>query len=121
MARSVPSYGPLRKAWRALTCAPLRCAHDGRLPSASDPAPICLIHYQAYTTKTLAIELGRPTNWVATAAKVLRLKERRENAYGVPGPGGGRVVQWRYSDHALRLLEEKIAGDPHWNPYHLLS
>jgi hypothetical protein len=63
-------------------------------------------------------ELGRPINWVATAAKVLRLKESRDNAYGVPSPGGGRVVQWRYSAHALKEIRKMLEGDPQWNPYH---
>ena len=71
-----------------------------------------------YTTKTLGRRLGRTTNWVATASKVLRLKESRDNAYGVPAPGGDRVVQWRYSDHALHVLEEKLRADPSWDPYH---
>ncbi len=73
-----------------------------------------------YTTKTLARRLGKPTNWVATAAKVLRLKDSRENAYGVPAPDGTRVVQWRYSEHARSVLTERLDADRDWNPYHVL-
>ncbi len=86
----------------------------------SVPVSPNLARLYPYTTKTLACELGKPANWVATAAKVMRLKDGRENAYGVPSASGGRVVQWRYSRQALRHLRDKLSQDPDWNPYHLL-
>jgi hypothetical protein len=88
---------------------------------ASVPVSPNLARLYPYTTKTLGQRLGRTTNWVATASKVLRLKASRDNAYGVPAPGGERVVQWRYSDHALHVLEHKLREDPSWDPYHELS
>jgi hypothetical protein len=84
----------------------------------SVPVSPNLARLYPYTTKTLGQRLGRTTNWVATASKVLRLKESRDNAYGVPAPGGVRVVQWRYSDHALHVLEGMLREDPSWDPYH---
>ncbi len=94
---------------------PVRLAED----EGSVPVSPNLARLYPYTTKTLAGQLDKPTNWVATAGKVLRLKESRENAYGVPAPSG-RVVQWRYSDRALRLLRDQLAKDPAWNPYRAL-
>ncbi|MHC4099664.1 MAG: AlbA family DNA-binding domain-containing protein [Planctomycetota bacterium] len=87
----------------------------------SVPVSPNLARLYPYTTKTLGQRLGRTTNWVATASKVLRLKDSRDNAYGVPAPGGDRIVQWRYSDHALHVLEGKLRADPSWDPYHELS
>ena len=87
----------------------------------SVPVSPNLARLYPYTTKTLGQRLGRTTNWVATASKVLRLKESRDNAYGVPAPGGDRIVQWRYSDHALHVLEGKLREDPSWDPYHQRS
>jgi hypothetical protein len=84
----------------------------------SVPVSPNLARLYPYTTKTLGRRLGRTTNWVATASKVLRLKGSRDNAYGVPAPGGDRIVQWRYSDHALHVLEGKLREDPSWDPYH---
>jgi hypothetical protein len=84
----------------------------------SVPVSPNLARLYPYTTKTLGRRLGRTTNWVATASKVLRLKESRDNAYGVPAPGGDRIVQWRYSDHALHVLEGRLRDDPSWDPYH---
>lgn len=102
----------------------LRLTEAGGIPvhlaedEESVPVSPNLARLYPYTTKTLAQELGKPTNWVATAAKVLKLKESRENAYGVPAPSGGRVIQWRYSMHALREIEHMLEQDPEWNPYH---
>jgi hypothetical protein len=87
----------------------------------SVPVSPSLARLYPYTTKTLGQRLGRTTNWVATASKVLQLKESRDNAYGIPAPGGDRIVQWRYSDHALHVLEGKLRDDPSWDPYHELS
>ncbi len=75
-----------------------------------------LARLDPFTAKSLAARLGKTTNWVATAVKVLRLKESRENAFGVPSPSG-RIIQWRYSEHALRLVQDKLDADPGWNPY----
>jgi hypothetical protein len=86
----------------------------------SVPVSPNLARLYPYTTKTLAQRLGRTTNWVATASKVLRLKASRDNAYGVPAPSGDRIVQWRYSDHALHALEQRLREEPRWNPYHEL-
>lgn len=93
------------------------------LADDEDSIPVSpnLARLYPYTTKTLARELGKPTNWVATAAKVLHLKDSRDNAYGVPSANGGRVVQWRYSSHARRELEQRLDADPDWNPYHELE
>ena len=93
---------------------PVHLAED----EESVPVSPNLARLYPYTTKSLAQELGRPTNWVATAAKVLRLKDSRDNAYGVPSPSGGRIVQWRYSAHALKEIRRTLEGDPQWNPYH---
>ncbi len=83
-----------------------------------DAVPVSpnLARLYPYTTKTLAAALAKPVNWVAAAAKVLRLKERRESAYGVPSPGGA-VIQWRYSDGALKEIRARMERDTDWNPY----
>ncbi|MHC4415539.1 MAG: AlbA family DNA-binding domain-containing protein [Planctomycetota bacterium] len=90
-----------------------------RLAEDEEAVPVSpnLARLYPYTAKTLAGELRRPTNWVATAVKVLRLKTDRENAYGVPSPSG-RIIQWRYSERALGTLRDRLAEDPEWNPYH---
>ena len=83
----------------------------------SVPVSPNLARLYPYTTKTLAARLGKPMNWVATAVKVLRLKESREQAYGVPAPSG-RVIQWRYSEQALGTILDQLKQQPAWNPYH---
>ena len=82
----------------------------------SVPVSPNLARLYPFTAKSLAARLGKTTNWVATAVKVLRLKESRENAFGVPSPSG-RIIQWRYSEHAWRLVQDKLDADPGWNPY----
>lgn len=103
----------------------LRLTEEAGIPvhlvEDDDAVPVSpnLARLYPYTTKTLAAELGWPRNWVAMAAKVLRLKASRENAYGVPSAGGGRIIQWRYSTHALKEIQSRLERNPLWNPYHV--
>ncbi len=100
----------------------LRLTEEAGIPvhlvEDEDAIPVSpnLARLYPYTTKTLAAALGRPVNWVAAAAKVLRLKEAREHAYGVPSPGGA-VIQWRYSESARREIRGRLEREPQWNPY----
>ena len=69
-----------------------------------------------YTAKSLADKIGKSPNWVAHAAQKLGIKDNRKYSFKTTGTDNKTVIQWRYNEAALRLLEEK-AKDPDFNPY----
>jgi hypothetical protein len=68
-----------------------------------------------YLTKELAGMIGRNQSWTAKAAAVLGLKGDAKYHQQIRSSRTGYIQ--RYSEAALQALQEKLVGDPGFDPY----
>ena len=70
-----------------------------------------------YLTRELSEAVGKSINFVAKAASALDLKGNEKYHQSVRSSKSGEVH--RYSEAAKSKIEQKIAENPNFNPYHI--
>ncbi|MBW7933427.1 MAG: hypothetical protein H3C62_07405 [Gemmatimonadaceae bacterium] len=69
-----------------------------------------------FLTKELGVKLGKSQNWAARAVMVLGLKGDPRMHQAVKASTSSYIH--RYSQVALLRIQERLASDPHFDPYH---